>query len=304
MRLFGVPNDHVCRLENHGSLRSEGFRGPQWKISVAGRSHLAVVQFRLLDGSDPSRALVTKKGEQSVGIGDPMDVRALWYLVPRPPYGWDIVSAQFGLRLNAADNAVCLELSPALAGLTHWEILRFGRTKGQHRSHFWLPPFFAQAFCTKPREHDAWGVMEPVVANHLVAQENANSPSVMTITDAEGLAACNKKSTCSALAINNDGTVTTYSGWVVQSTKEEPDPLDNELGRMNGCTVAMAEREHQLFGDTRPRGVNGDIQAVRGSLRGLRPDKTGEYNARWSLLGRPSTGMVLFRRRRPDFRAP
>ena len=74
MRLFEVPLNHPSRLENHGSIRSDGFQGPQWRITVTGRSYVGVIQYRILDGANLSRAL-TIKADGLVGLENANDPR-------------------------------------------------------------------------------------------------------------------------------------------------------------------------------------------------------------------------------------
>ena len=146
MRLFGIPKDHAVRLEKHG-LSGDGFVGPHWRIVIAGRSFTGAIQYRILDRANPSRGL-TKTASGLVGLGTAADDAARWYLVPAPPFGWDIVHVATGFRLNAGTNGSGVELSPALSGLTHWDIVSPGRTKGGHHSHLWLFPFLRRHSAT------------------------------------------------------------------------------------------------------------------------------------------------------------
>ena len=285
MRLFGTPTDHPVRLENHGTIRMEGFRGPQWQIGIAGRSHTGAVQYRILDGSNPSLGLVARGGGNMVGMGDTSSKDALWYIVPKPPFGWDFVHAGLGYRLNMSDNDTALMLSPSLGGLTHWDILRPGRTRGYHRSHFWLPPFFQQAFCNRPREYSALDAMEAVVGTTLVPpQQGASTGQSRMMLEADALSACAQDAACSILAVNNNGTMTGYSGWTIDSTTPASDPVTDEGGRLFQSTPDMVERERQIFGDTRPR-------------NGIGEGNTREHVERWVMLRRPAVGIVLYRRR-------
>jgi hypothetical protein len=279
MRLFGMPSNHPARLENHTGIRSSGFMGSQWKVVIAGRSFVGVIQYYILSFADPSKALVMV-GEAMVGLGSTSMPEAAWYLIPIPPYGWDIVNATNGFRLNATATSG-LEMSPALTGLTHWDILRPGRTKGFHRSHFWLPPFFMQAFCNQPRTYSPMSQMEPLVGNLL-------GPGGKTTTEGEteALAACTKEITCNTLCVRNDGQVTRWQGWNPDPKQAAPDPVQGPVARMCGSLAITIERERQLFGDTRPRGTAGR-------------SPTGEYSEWWSRMGRPPTGVVLYQRRAP-----
>ena len=280
MRLFEVPPNHPSRLENHGSIRSDGFQGPQWRITVTGRSYVGVIQYRILDGANLTRAL-TIKADGLVGLGNANDPSAWWYLVPIPPYGWDIVNAGNGYRLNTTTNGTGLQLSPALCGLTHWDILRPGRTKGFHRSHFWIPPFFSQAFCNEPRKYSPVGIMEPIIGNKVVRPANAPPGRKQASNEADALQSALGDITCTLLAVGNDGNATYYQGWTADPTSGAADPVSGLSSQMSLSSPINIERERELFGDTRARAISG----------------TGEYNERWTQLNRPAALQATIRKR-------
>ena len=284
MRLFGVPINHPSRLEEHGSILSDGYQGPGWRIVVTGRSHVGVIQYRILDATNTANAL-TLKGSGLVGLGSATEAGSLWYLVPRPDFGWDIANASNGHRLDVGANGSGLQLTPALAGWTHWDVLRPGRTKGFHRSHFWMPPFFGQAFCNQPRGYSMGGSMQPVVGNRTVKSANANSGATRNHNEADALRTAEANPACTLLALNNNGTATYYEGWTADPANPAFDPLNDPVSITGMCmsTGNQIDRERQLFGDTRARGSDG----------------TGEYNDRWVAAGRPATGVVLYERRPP-----
>lgn len=157
MRLFGVPAKHACRLEEHPGL---GFADAGWRVALGSKSFLGVARFQIVNAGTGRCLGVGADGGTPAALAAPAasapaDTHVLWYLVPRPPYGYDLVHAGSGRRLDWSETGQRLQLVAAADGYTHWERVIFfrgsdpaatccvgtrrtgrtGRTTGCHR--FW-----------------------------------------------------------------------------------------------------------------------------------------------------------------------
>ena len=285
MRLFGVPVDHPSRLENVGSaFRSGGFQGSQWRVLLCGRSYTGVFRYYLVNAMEPTLCLQARGASVQLGSGTSPD--HAWYLVPHPPYGWDIVHAGSGLRLDMNDTDDGLQLTNALNSDTHFDILRPGRTKGFHRSHFWLPTFLQQAFCNQPRTYPVMQPLEAVTGNLAIPGPGAQtSGEDLHGNESEHIRTTGAESVYTLVGVNNNGTTTRYKGWIMDPSRLAADPLLT-TGTQCGYQSNQILLERQLFGDTRHRTAD-DTDAP----------STREYNLRWKLLGRPMMGITYYQRR-------
>lgn len=292
MRLFGVPADHGSRLENHPGITPNA--APNWCIILTGMSPLGVGRYHIRDPDRPDHRLVVADNGtaqmQDVGWVEAKD--KTWYIVPCPPYGWDLVYASTGARLEAQADGQ-LRAVPNLGGDTHFDFLRYAPTAADHRSHFWLPPFFAQTMCNVPRRPVRVAGMQAVVGTHVGANSR---PETQQMEEEAFVRRCASDDACNAAWVDSEGKC---NRWV----NAVPDPsldMQGDYADLDRLTADQAypytvlERERRLFGDSlsgrwknNGGGFAGSETARRGNIvmyvRHTEPDLARAY--RTCLLG-------------------
>ena len=150
-RLFGIPTDHPCRLENHKGLKASA---TEWHITLDRISSRGVGYYHIRTAKDPSKCLQPKSNDENRVVLDLQQWSGVWMLVPRTAtggQGWDIVHGYTGRRLVANADGV-LELTGLIHPTTHWDVMFHHATVDEHRCHYWLPDFFAHTFVNRAPE--------------------------------------------------------------------------------------------------------------------------------------------------------
>ena len=228
MRLFGVADDHPSRLERHGIA---GFVGKHWCIVLHSHSPLGVSRYQLLCADKQDVALGVVSGSMTPTMVPRNNGIDTWNIVPAYPFGWDIVHANTGHRLEVGDPmGASLTLSPALNGWTHWDVLRFGASP---RPHFWLPRPFANPLVPDETTMRAYpvnsGPMEAVVYDNVEGTGTHPTPKDGTLQSC--IAECDKTS-CSFFSLNNENKCAVYgSGWTLDNRLTKTQALVGPAGR-------------------------------------------------------------------------
>jgi hypothetical protein len=155
-RLFGVPADHPSRLENHKGLSTSatGWNITPFRVSSRGVGHYHIRTAGVKAGGVSSSCLQPVSNDENRVVLDSQQPHGVWMFVPRTPaggHGWDIVHVDTGRRLVASEDGV-LELTARIHPTTHWDVMLHHPNVDQHRSHYWLPDFFAHTFVNRAPE--------------------------------------------------------------------------------------------------------------------------------------------------------
>ena len=281
MRLFGVPDGHPSRLEGHAGCGTVGAT-QQWIVLPHTKSVMGIVRYKIMDAANPDRRLtVGADGAATVKLGEAPNA-GLWYIVPAPPYGWDLVAANTGKRLEVQQDGRLLTV-PQLTGSTHFDIMRLGRTRSTHRSHFWPPPFFAQALSQTPRRPVSVPGMEAVVGTQIPQAGQLST----NLSEKDCVKQCADNTGCTAVWFDNERNCVTFNGGTPDPSADRDTlypPMDAlSASQSDVYPHSVIERERRLFGDPTSR------------MSTAVPERTGTWNI---PFGR-NTAVTMYTRK-PD----
>ena len=289
--MFGVPDNHPSRLERHINVATTfpaGGGSKPWVVSLIGTSHLGVPRYRLTNRNQ-SHGLEATGNQGSVTMAGGSGHS--WLLVPHLPHGYNIVHAGSGRRLEISANGTNLELSTALTGFTHWDVLCPDANLANHRPHFWLPPFFAQCLCDHRRAYPVGHNMEAVVGSRL-SGVTTNLERKRCANQDDFLKACDDRNS-SVASLDGAGMGVFYTGSAALAADGSAGPGEADMalvaltgqGVMDSAEISV---ERRVYGDARARGVTADANN----------DTTAEYTEAWvHKTGLSDATQVFYRRR-------